>query len=108
MCRISPQKTAERTRDATRRSPARSGGCGTAATLYGYDLNLDRKGYLVVNSDEAAAVNFAFKSYLDTGSIRDTVEALNRRGCRTKAYRSRRDIDHVGRPFTYFDHSASS
>ena len=106
MCRISPQKTAERTRDATLARAER--GLWNGGYLYGYDVNPDRKGYLVVNSDEAAAVNFAFKSYLDTGSIRDSVEALNRRGCRTKAYRSRRDIDHVGRPFTYFDHSASS
>jgi site-specific DNA recombinase len=91
------EQTAERTRDATLARSER--GLWNGGYLYGYDLDVERKGYLKVNADEAAAVNFAFETYLATGSVAQTVEALNTSGYRTKAYRSRRDVEHPPREF---------
>jgi hypothetical protein len=64
--------------------------------LLGYDLDAERKGYLIPNEDEVALVNFAFDTYLSTGSIATTRDALNGRGYRTKAYDSRRGVSHPG------------
>jgi site-specific DNA recombinase len=62
--------------------------------LLGYDLPTDgKKGTLVPNEREAAIVNFGFESYLKTGSILRTAQAMNAQGFRTKEYDSRRGTD---------------
>ena len=92
------EQTAERTRDATAARADR--GLWNGGRLIGYDLDSERKGYPVPNADEVALVNFAFDTYLVTGSIKLTMEALNARGYRTKSYTSRRGIHHRGTSFT--------
>lgn len=92
------ENTAERTRDAHRARADR--GLWNGGQLLGYDLDPDRKGSLVPNPDEAATVNFAFDSYLKLGSLKETAEALNQRGYRTKTYTSRRKQVHPGTAFT--------
>ena len=67
----------------------------------GYDLDPEHKGYLVPNKDESAMINFAFETYLKTGSIGLTAEELNRRGFRTKAFSSRRNVEHLPRELAY-------
>jgi site-specific DNA recombinase len=91
------EQTAERTRDATAARADR--GLWNGGRLLGYDLDAERKGYLVPNRDEVALVNFAFETYLKTGSIIATRDALNARGYRTKAFTSRRNQHHPGKPF---------
>lgn len=93
------EQTAERTRDAAAARAER--GLWNGGQLLGYDLVADRKGYLVPNPDEAVVVNFAFASYLRSGSIAETADAMNKRGFRTKAYRSRREVEHGPREFSY-------
>ena len=48
-------------------------------------------------------VNAAFRLYLQTGSLKETASALNERGYRTKAYKSRREHVHAGREFLLQD-----
>ena len=68
--------------------------------ILAYDLNLDRPGYLIPNSVEQLLVNLSFDTYLDLGSIKETAEAVNRRGYRTKSDQSRRGKPHAGTEFT--------
>jgi site-specific DNA recombinase len=91
------EQTAERTRDAFKARTER--GLWNGSRLYGYDLDANRKGYLVPNQQEAAGVTFAFDSYLELGSISATVAALNGAGYRTRAYTSRREVEHPAREF---------
>ena len=91
------EQTSERTRDATLARAER--GLWNGGRLLGYDLDQDRKGYLIPNEAEAALVNFAFDTYLRTGSFAMTRETLNERGYRTKSYTSRRQKHHPGKPF---------
>ena len=92
------EQTSERTRDATAARSER-GLWNGGQQLLGYDLDPDRKGHLIPNDEEAVVVNFAFDTYLDCGSITETTNRLNRRGYRTKAYSSRRNKKHAGKPF---------
>ena len=91
------EQTADRTRDAMRARSER--GLWNGGQLLGYDLDVEHKGHLIPNEDEAAVVNFAFETYLSCGSLREVVPALNARGYRTKAYESRRGRLHAGKPF---------
>ena len=93
------EQTAERTRDAMAARSER--GLFNGGQLIGYDLDTERKGYLVPNSEEMATVNFAFDLYVQCGSIARTVQALNYFGCKTKAYTSRRGICHPPGAFTF-------
>ncbi len=81
------EQTAERTRDATLARAER--GLWNGGQLLGYDLDANRKGYLIPNEDEAALVNFAFDTYVECGSIKQTRDALNGRD--TERRRSRHD-----------------
>jgi site-specific DNA recombinase len=90
-------QTAERNRDTTAARSER--GLWNGGQLLGYDLDTDHKGNLIPNPEEVTLVNFAFDYYLEHGSIKDTVEGLNRRGYRTKAYASRRGKFHPGVEF---------
>ena len=93
------EQTAERTRDAAHARAER--GLWNGGRVVGYDLDPDRKGHLVPNPDEVILVNFTFDTYLDLGTIRETASLLNRRGYRTKAYRSRRLVEHEGGEFSF-------
>ena len=91
------EQTSERTREATGARAER--GLWNGGRLLGYDLSSDKKGHLTPNPDEVALVNFAFDTYLDCGSLKETAEVLNRRGYRTKGYTSRRGVHHPGVEF---------
>lgn len=91
------EQTSERTRDATAARAER--GLWNGGRLVGLDA--ERKGYLVVNPEEAAAVGFGFAIYVETGSIGGTAEEMNRRGFRTPTFTSRREVEHPGREFSY-------
>ena len=93
------EQTAERTRDAAQARAQR--GLWNGGRVVGFDLDPDRRGHLVPNPDETALVNFAFDTYLDVGTIRETANLMNRRGYRTKAYHSRRLVEHQGGEFSF-------
>ncbi len=93
------EQTSERTRDAFKARSER--GLWNGGRILGYDLDPGRKGYLLPNEEETTLVNFAFDAYLACASIADTAAALNSRGYRTKAYVSRRGVDHPGREFVF-------
>jgi site-specific DNA recombinase len=91
------EQTSERTRDAVLARAER--GLWNGGQLLGYDLDANRKGYLVPNDDEVTLVNFVFEKYLALGSLVETTAAVNARGYRTKAYTSRRGQVHAGAAF---------
>jgi site-specific DNA recombinase len=93
------EQTADRTRDATQARAER--GLWNGGQLLGYDLDVEHKGYLIANEDEAMLVNFAFETYLSSGSIKKTMDALNAQGYRTKSYKSRRGTVHPGAQFNF-------
>ena len=92
------EQTSERTSEAAAARAER--GLWNGGRLLGYDLDPDKKGSLVPNPEEALLVSFAFDAYLECGSLKNTAQALNRHGYRTKAYTSRRDRHHPGKEFT--------
>jgi site-specific DNA recombinase len=59
----------------------------------GYDV-VDRA--LVVNDAEAAQVRETFAAYLSLGSLRETAEALNRRGWTTKSWTTKSGVQRIG------------
>ncbi|MCU0666888.1 MAG: recombinase family protein [Candidatus Omnitrophica bacterium] len=81
-------QTSERNRDATIARAER--GLWNGGHLLGFDLDEKRKGYLTINEQEKATIQFAFKKYLECGSLVETGKALNANGFRTKGYTSRR------------------
>jgi site-specific DNA recombinase len=81
-------QTSERNKEATLARAER--GLWNGGHLLGFDLDPNRKGYPVVNEKEKALVQFAFKKYLECGSLMGTARALNDNGYRTKGYTSRR------------------
>lgn len=93
------EQTAERTRAAFLARAER--GLWNGGHIFGYDLDPERKGYLRINEQEAAVVNFAFETYLRTGSVLKTREAMNATGYRTKTYVSRRGTAHLPKPFSH-------
>lgn len=95
------EQTSERTREATNARSER--GLWNGGRILGYDPDPTNKSTLVPNEQEAAVVNTAFSLYLETGSLAGTAEALNRKGYRTKGYRSRREVVHEGHAFRLQD-----
>ena len=93
------EQTSDRTRDAVVARAER--GLWNGGRLFGFDLDPDRKGYLLPNETEGAGVTFACETYLEVGSIKETARHLNRAGYRTKSYTSRRGKTHEGRQFTF-------
>lgn len=91
------EQTSERNRDASRARAER--GLWNGGQVLGYDLDPNKKGTLIPNEREAAVVNFGFDTYLETGSIYETVKRLNERGYRTKEYMSRREKFHPAKKF---------
>jgi len=82
------EQTSERNKDATIARAER--GLWNGGQILGYDLDPNKKGYLIINQKEKALIQSAFKKYLECGSLMETGRALNRQGYRTKTYLSRR------------------
>lgn len=77
---------------ATRRRGLWTGG----RPILGYDVVAKK---LVINPDEANQVRAIFRLYCETGTIRDVVAELKRRGWTTKTYVGKKDQQVVGSPF---------
>lgn len=69
--------------------------------LLGYDFDPNKKGNRIPNTREAELVRFAFKTYLECGSIEKTADILNEHGYTSKSYVSSRGKSHGGRRFGY-------
>ncbi len=82
-------QTSERNIDATIARAER--GLWNGGHLLGYDLDPIKKGYLKVSEQEKTTIQFAFKKYLECGSLIETARMLNANGYRTKGYTSRRN-----------------
>jgi len=82
-------QTSERNKDTTIARAER--GLWNGGNLLGYDLDPAKKGYLFVKKQEKATIQFAFKKYLECGSLMETARALNTQGYRSKGYTSRRN-----------------
>ncbi len=93
------EQTSERNKEATLARAER--GLWNGGQVVGYDLDPDRKGYLIPNEREKVLINFAYDTYLECGSILETAKILNRHGYRTKEYTSRRDKFHPAKEFCY-------
>ncbi|MBI5555088.1 MAG: recombinase family protein [Elusimicrobia bacterium] len=93
------EQTSERNKDATLARANR--GLWNGGQILGYDLDANRRGNLVPNEKEKIVVNFAYDTYLKTGSLLQTAKALNAQGFRTKVYSSRRDKHHPAKEFAY-------
>ena len=91
---ITSQRTSEAMADRAER------GLWNGGQLLGYDLDLERPGYLIPNLVEALLVNLASDTYLELGSVKGTVDTVNRLGYRTKSYQSRRGRHHSGIEFS--------
>ncbi|MFQ6028916.1 MAG: recombinase family protein [Dehalococcoidia bacterium] len=90
--------TSMRTSDAMADRSLR--GLWNGGQLLGYDLDPERRGYLIPNPAESLLVNLSFDLYLELGSIKETAQELNRQGYRTKSYTSRRNKQHRGSLFS--------
>ena len=93
------EQTSERTHDAVVARTDR--GLWNGGRLFGFDLDPDRKDYLLSNEAEATGMNFMFETYLAVGSIAETVERMNRAGYRAKSFTSRRGKAHTGGEFAF-------
>ena len=93
------EQTSERTRDAVIARAER--GLWNGGQLLGFDLDPDRKGYLIPNDTELQTVEFGLETYLELGSIKAAARAMNRAGHRTKSYVSRRGKVHPGQEFSF-------
>jgi site-specific DNA recombinase len=88
----------ERTRD--KMSAARRKGKWVGGTpVLGYDID-SGGGRLVINEKEAVRVRGIFELYRSSRSLSAVVTELSRRRWRAKSWRSKRSIEHSGRPFS--------
>ena len=88
----------ERTRD--KMSAARKKGKWVGGTpVLGYDVDT-LGGRLVINEKEAQRVREIFSLYQKRRSRAAVVEELARRGWKTKSWKSKRGVRHLGQPFT--------
>ncbi|MGB9459109.1 MAG: recombinase family protein [Bryobacteraceae bacterium] len=88
----------ERTRDkmsAARKKGKWVGGC----PVLGYDVDVGG-GRLVVNEEEAERVRAIFALFEETGSVRQTLAEIERRGWRLKSWTCKTGQFHAGGPFT--------
>jgi site-specific DNA recombinase len=74
-------------------------GLKNGGQILGYDVDPERPGVPLVNAQERDLVLHIYRTYLETCSYRQTAEAINQRGYRTKAYVSRRGNTQGGKPF---------
>ncbi len=91
--------TAERVREKMAWRAQVAGLWNGGVPRLGYDHDPGNKGVLTPNTQERLIVETAFKTYLRTGSIRETTRLLNEAGYRTKKYHSRRGLSQGGRRF---------
>jgi site-specific DNA recombinase len=88
----------ERTRD--KMSAARRKGKWVGGTpVLGYDVDL-AGGRLVVNENEARRIREIFALYVQHKSLSPVVAELRRRRWTTKSWKSKSELQHVGRAFT--------
>lgn len=66
----------------------------------GYKRNPENPGKLLVDKSEAKTVRLIFKTFLDTGNLRETCIILNEQGFRTKAYTNQKGEPAGGNYFT--------
>ncbi len=93
------EQTGDRTRSAIIARAER--GLWNGGHIFGYDLDLAKKGYLIANSAEAKTVNAIFDTYIETGSVMRTRDIINAKGHQTKSYTSRRGKIHPPGPFSH-------
>lgn len=93
------EQTSERTRSHMAARAAR--GLWNGGHILGYDLQPDKKGYLLPNAKEQVIVNYCFDTYLDCGSVLKACEIVNAKGYRTKEYTTQEDKLHASKKFTY-------
>ncbi len=89
---------AERTRDKMR-AARRKGKWIGGNPILGYDV-APKGGAIVVNPDEAERVRETFRLYLELGSLIRTLEELECRAWRMKAWTTRRGAQRGGSPFS--------
>lgn len=61
-------------------------GLRNGTQVLGYDIDPNKKGYMVPNETEAALVNLMFDKYLELGSVNEAASFLNEAGYKTKGY----------------------
>jgi len=81
------EQTSERTRANMLARAER--GLWNGGQLLGFDLNAEKKGYIIPNEKEKAIVNLCFDTYLECGSVLKTCEIVNPKGHHTKEYTTR-------------------
>ncbi|MFQ5647465.1 MAG: recombinase family protein, partial [bacterium] len=92
------EQTSQRTRDKMQWRAEE--GLWNGGQVMGYDIDPDNKGILKVNPAEARIVKEIFETYLKLHSFRQTAQAINAKGYRSKAYQSRRGHTHGNKKFT--------
>jgi site-specific DNA recombinase len=89
---------AERIRDKIAGAKRRGKHCG-GPPLLGYDVNPDTK-KLLVNKEDAKIIRLIFQRYIELGSARDVAKELNRKGLKSKTWKSKKGRLHKGGVFT--------
>ena len=93
------EQTSERTR--TNMLVRAERGLWNGGQLLGYNLNSEKKGYIIPNEEENAIVNLCFDTYLECGSVLKACEIVNAKGYHTKEYMTRCGEIHSGKKFAY-------
>lgn len=75
-------------------------GLWNGGQLLGYNINPHKKGYLLINEEEAKLVKDAYSMYIKLGSCSAVAKYLNEKGYRTKEYTSVNGKHHPGKKFT--------
>ncbi len=74
-------------------------GLSNGGQKLGYNLDPNNKGIPKVNEDEKALVLLIFNTYLKEEGFKSAARVINEKGCRTKAYVSRRGNVRGGKKF---------
>jgi len=69
--------------------------------VLGYQPDGERKGNLLVVEEEAPIIRAVFETYIETGSVPETVRRLTAAGYQRPAYESSRGHKHPARPFKW-------
>ena len=93
------EQTSERTRSNMLARAER--GLWNGGQLLGYNLNIEKKGYIIPNDEEKIIVNFCFDAYLECGSILKTCDVANSKGYHTKEYSTKGGNFHTSKKFGY-------
>lgn len=90
------EQTSERTKSAMRERAMK--GLHNGGRIWGYDLDPDRKGYLIVNQERAAEIRLMFEKYIELGSTDEVLKYLHRNDIKSPIYESRRGQSQGGSP----------